>query len=88
MNTLALDVNPRAIQVDTNDQELIVMLSDGRTLSVPLVWFPQLVAASTEQRRNTRLMGDGQGIHWPDIDEDISVAGLLRGERAATPPRP
>jgi hypothetical protein len=87
MNTLAIDVNPRAIQVDTNDQELIVTLSDGRTLSVPLVWFPRLLSATAEQRRNSRLLGDGQGIHWPDVDEDISVAGLLRGERATTRPR-
>ena len=87
MSTLAIDVNPRAIQVDTTEQELIVTLSDGRTLSVPLVWFPRLLAATAEQRGNSRLLGDGQGIHWPDVDEDISVAGLLRGERAAPPPR-
>ncbi len=88
MNTLAIDVNPRAIEVDTNEQDLIVTLSDGRTLSVPLVWFPRLLSATAEQRRNSRLLGDGQGIHWPDVDEDIRVAGLLRGERAATRPRP
>ncbi len=82
MNTLAIDVNPRAIEVETNDQELIVTLIDGRTLSVPLVWFPSLIAATAEQRANLRLLGAGTGIHWPDIDEDISVAGLLRGERA------
>jgi len=88
MNTLAIDVNPRAIEVDTNEQELIVTLSDGRTLSFPLVWFPRLLSATAEQRRNSRLLGDGQGIHSPDVDEDISVAGLPRGERAATRPRP
>ena len=88
MNTLAIDVNPRAIEVDTNEQDLIVTLSDGRTLSVPLVWFPRLLSATAEQRRNSRLLGDGQGIHSPDVDEDIRVAGLLRGERAATRPRP
>jgi hypothetical protein len=88
MNTLAIDVNPRAIGVDTNEQDLIVTLSDGRTLSVPLVWFPRLLSATAEQRRNSRLLGDGQGIHWLDVDEDIRVAGLLRGERAATRPRP
>jgi hypothetical protein len=85
MNTLAIDVKPRATQVDTNDQELIVTLADGRTLTVPLVWFPRLLGATESQRRNVRLLGNGEGLHWPDVDEDVSVAGLLRGEAAARP---
>ena len=52
-------------------------LADGRTISAPLVWFPRLYQASKEQRENWELLGDGNGIHWPEIDEDLSVAGLL-----------
>ena len=54
---------------------------DGRTLSVPLVWFPRLLDATAEQRANWRLTGQGEGMHWEDLDEDLSVAGLLRGEK-------
>jgi len=60
------------------DREMLqVLLSDGREIGVPLEWFPRLRDASPEQRGNWRLIGKGVGIHWPDIDEDISVAGLL-----------
>ena len=58
---------------------MVVSLVDGRTVSVPLVWFPRLAAATSEQRKNYELLGDGEGIHWPDIDEDLSVDGLLKG---------
>lgn len=60
---------------------LIVTLADGRAVSAPLVWFPRLLNASAEQRQRWQLIGAGEGIHWPDIDEDLSIAGLLRGER-------
>lgn len=73
---------PRAIDVTTDDNDLTVELADGRRVSVPVAWFPRLLHALPEQRRNWRLLGDGQGIHWPDIDEDLSVAGLLRGSDA------
>ena len=63
-----------------SDDELRVALTDGRTLSVPLAWFPRLVHASDAQRSNYELLGDGEGIHWPQVDEDISVAGLLSGQ--------
>jgi pyruvate/2-oxoglutarate dehydrogenase complex dihydrolipoamide acyltransferase (E2) component len=74
----------------TND-ELVVALVDGRTLSVPLVWYPRLLNASAEQRNDWQLIGDGEGVHWPHIDEDLSAAGLLRGvpapaERPHRPP--
>jgi uncharacterized protein YegP (UPF0339 family) len=62
----------------TNDK-LVVALADGRTLSVPLVWYPRLLNASVEQRRDWHLIGDGEGVHWPQIDEDLSAAGVLRG---------
>lgn len=69
----------RATNVTTSDDSLIVDLSDGRTISVPLGWFPRLTHGSAEQRANWRLLGPGTGIHWPDLDEDISVEGLLAG---------
>jgi hypothetical protein len=59
----------------------IVSLVDGRTIAVPLVWFPRLASASQKQLANYELLGGGEGIHWQDVDEDISVEGLLRGNR-------
>lgn len=67
------------MRVHTDDRHLTVDLADGRRLSVPLAWSIRLLQATPEQRRNCRLIGDGQGIHWPDLDEDLSVEGLLRG---------
>jgi hypothetical protein len=67
-----------AIDVSVLDDRLVVILADGRELAAPLAWFPRLLEATPEQRRNWRFIGRGHGIHWSDIDEDISVAGLLR----------
>jgi Protein of unknown function (DUF2442) len=67
-----------AIDVAVKDDRLVVILADGRELAAPLTWFPRLLDATEEQRGNWRLIGRGHGIHWPDIDEDISVASLLR----------
>ena len=64
------------------DDVLIVDLLDGRTISVPLVWYPRLLSATSEQRANWRVAGGGFGIHWPDVDEDLSTEGLLRGAPA------
>ena len=75
-------VDPRAVHVATDDDNLTVDLADGRRLTVPMAWFPRLLHAKPEQRRNWRLISNGQGIHWPDIDEDLSVGGLLRGTAA------
>ena len=75
-------VDPRAVDVATDDDNLTVDLADGRRVIVPLAWFPRLLHAKPEQRDNWRLIGDGQGIHWPDVDEDLSVIGLLRGSAA------
>ena len=78
----------RDVRVTTD--ELVVYLTDGRTISTPLVWYPRLLTARPEQRNNWELMGNGEGIHWPDLDEDLSVNGMLRGtkprvtERAST----
>lgn len=77
MNTLVIE--RRAQEVRITEDELIVALDDGRTISVPLVWFPRLVYGTPQERANWRLIGDGEGIHWPDLDEDIEVAHLLAG---------
>ena len=77
MSTSAIRVEPRAVDVRITEDALIVRLADGRELSVPLAWFPRLHGASASARRNWRLVGGGVGIHWPDVDEDLSVAGLL-----------
>ena len=69
----------RAREVFSSEDELTVLLADGRKISVPLAWFPRLLHATAEQRQNFELLGEGEGIHWPDVDEDLSVAGLLRG---------
>lgn len=77
MSTSAIRVEPRAVDVRVTDDALIVHLVDGRELSVPLAWFPRLHGATPASRKNWRLVGGGVGIHWPDVDEDLSVAGLL-----------
>jgi hypothetical protein len=82
MSSLAIDVTPHATQVKCTSEELVVSLSDGRVLSVPLVWFPRLARATPEQLANRELLGDGEGIHWPSLDEDISVLGLLEGRKS------
>ena len=71
---------PYAIKVKVTRETLSVDLSDGRTISVPLAWYPRLLHSVSEERRNWRLIAKGQGIHWNDIDEDISVEGLLAGK--------
>jgi Protein of unknown function (DUF2442) len=78
MNSSIVGIRPKAREVSLSDDELTVSLTDGRRVSVPLVWFPRLLHATPEQRQHFELLGDGEGIHWPEIDEDLSVAGLLR----------
>ncbi len=80
MSSLVLHVEPCAQTVECSDTELIVYLADVRTISVPIIWFPRLVNASIKQRQNYELLGMGEGIHWPDVDEDISILGLLAGK--------
>ena len=69
----------RVEEVTVTEDTLTAELSDGRTISVPLDWFPKLVHSTPKERGNWRFIGNGQGIHWPDLDEDISVEGLLAG---------
>jgi hypothetical protein len=76
MPTTMLDAT--AVDVTVTDDRLIVTLADGRELSAPLAWFPRLSEATAEQRKKWRLIGRGHGIHWPEVDEDVSVASLLR----------
>lgn len=83
MNTSTLEMpGLTAEKVAVNDENLIVDLSDGRVLSVPLAWYPRLLHGSREERHRWRLIGRGSGIHWSDLDEDISVEGLLRGAKS------
>ena len=63
-----------------NEDALIVDLADGRTISVPLAWYPRLLQGKPEERSNWRLIGKGEGIHWPDLDEDVSIENLLLGK--------
>ena len=80
MSSFVFKVAPKAMTIVCSDDELRVSLTDGRTLSVPLAWFPRLAHASSDARAEYELLGDGEGIHWPQVDEDISVAGLLAGQ--------
>lgn len=81
MGSLILKAAPRATAVECSDDELRVSLTDGRWLSVPIAcWFPRLAHATLAARANYELLGEGEGIHWPDVDEDISVMGLLAGQ--------
>jgi len=68
--------------VSLTDDALIVELVDGRTISVPLAWYPRLAHGNVAERAHWRFIGDGEGIHWPDLDEDISIEGLLAGRRS------
>ena len=82
MSSSVVEANPRAQDVLVTEDELTVSLADGRKVSAPLAWFPRLLHASPTQRSNWELLGDGEGIHWPEVDEDLSVAGILRGSTA------
>ena len=73
------NIEPLAAEVSVTENELLVDLVDGRRISVPLAWFPRLLHASAQQRNEFELIGDGEGIHWPVVDEDISVRGLVLG---------
>jgi len=80
MNTLMTEVRMAGAQgVSITEDELVVELRDGRTLAVPLVWYPRLYHGTDEERNNWRFIGDGEGVHWPDLDEDISVEHLILG---------
>lgn len=73
---------PLARQVSVTEDALVADLVDGRTIAVPLAWYPRLAHGTPEERANWRLVGQGEGIHWPDLDEDISVENMLSGSRS------
>ena len=83
MNSSGTEMAPLAAEVQVTEDEIVVRLVDGRTISVPLAWYPRLLHATPQQRSEFELLGDGEGIHWPEIDEDLSVAGFLRSVRAS-----
>ena len=82
MASLAPVADTRVKSVAVDADQLTVSLFDGRTIAVPLAWYPRLADATPAQRRNFQISGGGYGIHWPDLDEDLSTEGLLRGAPA------
>ena len=81
MNTLTIERQIAGVQhVVVTDDTLTVDLTDGRTISVPLAWYPRLLHGNPKERDNWRLIGAGEGIHWPDLDEDISVENIVWGQ--------
>jgi len=81
MTSLAIELRLASVQnVSVTAEALIVDLSDGRTVSVPLAWFPRLVHGTLAERNRWRLIGEGEGIHWPELDEDISVENIILGK--------
>lgn len=87
MSILGTQIKDAAAQnVTATDDALIVDLFDGRTITVPLAWFPRLAHGTAAERTSWRMVGGGEGIHWPDLDEDISVESLLAGRRSSETP--
>ena len=82
MGILAPAADERVLSVKFTKDTMSVSLRDGRTIAVPLAWYPRLLKATVAQRKNWRIAGAGYGIHWPDVDEDLSTEGLLRGAPA------
>ena len=83
MTTLVIDEwSLRAVGAQLTDEALVVDLADGRSVSVPLVWYPRLLRASMKERQQFRLIGSGEGIHWELLDEDVSVEGIVAGRRS------
>ena len=83
MSTLEIERDVFAESVSFSADAMIVNLDDGRALSIPLAWYPRLLNGTPQERGKYELIGDGEGIHWPALDEDISVEGLLAGRRSA-----
>lgn len=82
MTTLVHEQEPAAVKVTVTSEHLVVDLADGRSLSVPLAWYPRLLHGSQAERQNSRLLGGGYGIEWPDLDEHIGIEGLLADRRS------
>ncbi|RIK43339.1 MAG: DUF2442 domain-containing protein [Chloroflexi bacterium] len=87
MNTVVIDLQDITIQdVEVTDDSLTVDLRDGRSITVPLAWYPRLLHGTPAERKHWRLIGRGVGIHWPDLDEDLSVEGLILGRQSSESP--
>lgn len=86
MSFSASSADERVSEVQFSDDSLSVGLRDGRVISVPLAWYPRLLHATSKQRQNWKISGGGYGIHWPELDEDLSTEGLLRGAPAPKTP--
>lgn len=84
---IVVSSEPRILELKVTHDSIIAQLADGRTVSVPLAWSWRLSEATSAQRNNFEIMGNGQGVHWPDIDEDISAVGMLCGTPARRPKR-
>ncbi|NEQ31760.1 MAG: DUF2442 domain-containing protein [Leptolyngbya sp. SIO4C5] len=82
MTTLTFETEPLAAQVSVTDEKLIVDLTDGRSITIPLSWYPRLLHASQKERQNWQFLGDGYAIEWIDLDEHIGVEGLLAGRQS------
>jgi hypothetical protein len=85
MSISTVTADRRVADVTITKERITVALRDGRTVSAPLTWYPRLQRASPKQRKNWQIAGGGYGIHWPDVDEDLSTEGLLRGAPAPRP---
>ena len=87
MTTLGTDVRiPLALSASADENSIVVELDDGRQLTVPIAWYPRLLHATDVERANIRLIGRGEGLHWPDVEEDVSVAALIEGKRSFESP--
>jgi hypothetical protein len=87
MTTLVLENEPAASRVVVTGDQIVVSLVDGRTISIPLEWYPRLLHASVAERQNAHLLGDGYAMEWPDVDEHIGIEGLLAGRRSGESPK-
>lgn len=83
MTTLTLEIEPIAVEVTITDKKLLIELEDGRSLAIPLEWYPRLLHGTPEERQNYELLGDGYAIEWPELDEHIGIEGLLAGRRSS-----
>ena len=86
MTSVVTLATSRVVDVTVTDDTLSVDLEDGRTIAVPIIWFPRLAYGTLEERTNFQISGAGYGIHWPDLDEDIGVEGLMLGQRSSESP--
>ncbi len=83
MTTLTLEVDPIAVAVTVTDRDLLIVLEDGRSIAIPMEWYPRLLHGTVAERQNYQLLGDGYAIEWPDLDEHIGIEGLLAGRKSS-----